>query len=106
MGKFKKGLCLGGLLGAGLMWLNATTMGKKTREKMLDYSADIYEDLKEKVLSSKEWKNMNKSKYVKLVKKNVDKYATDNALANNVKKMVTKLLIAEWGNLKKEINKK
>ncbi len=28
MGKFKKGLFLGGLLGAGLMWLNATKKRK------------------------------------------------------------------------------
>jgi gas vesicle protein len=103
MGKFKKGLCLGGFLGAGLMWLNATTKGKKVREQMLDHSADIFVDMKKKAMISKEWKNMTKSKYIKLVQSYVDKYAKKNGLANNVQKLVKKVLIAQWSNIKKDM---
>ena len=40
MGTFKKGLFFGGLLGAGLMWLNTTKQGRELRENMLNYAAD------------------------------------------------------------------
>jgi len=35
MGNFKKGLFLGGLLGAGLMWLNVTPKGREMKAKLL-----------------------------------------------------------------------
>jgi len=105
MGKFKKGLCLGGLLGAGLVWLNTTKKGKELREVMLDKAADVYTDLKEKILSSDQYKKMTKNQYIKMVKKYIDKYAIDNGLAENIKNMVTKVVIAQWNNLKKELKK-
>ncbi len=106
MGKFKKGLFLGGLLGAGLMWLNTTKKGKELREQMLDHAAEVYVKLKEGVLSSDQYKSLTKAKYVKLAKEYVDKYALENGLAENVKSMVMKVVLAQYKNLKCEIGKK
>ncbi len=105
MGKFKKGLCLGGLLGAGLVWLNTTQKGRDMREQMLDHAAEVYVGLKEKVLTSKELKNLNKNQYIKMVKESVNKYAVENGLAENVKNMVVKVVSAQYKNLKGEMGK-
>ena len=105
MGKFKKGLFFGGLLGAGMVWLNTTKKDRKMREEMLDHAAEIYVGLKERVLSSKEYENLNKNQYVKMVKEAVDKYAIDNGLAEGVKNMVIKVVSGQYKNLKSEIKK-
>ena len=105
MGKFKKGLFFGGILGAGMMWLNTTKKGKEMREEMLDHAAEIYVTIKEKALNSKQYQDLNKNEYVKMVKEMVDKYAVKNGMADNIKKMVTKVLTAQYKNLKSEIKK-
>ena len=105
MGKFKKGLFFGGILGAGMMWLNTTKKGKEMREEMLDHAAEIYVTIKEKALNSKQYQDLNKNEYVKMVKEMVDKYAVKNGMADNIKKMVTKVLTAQYKNLKGEIKK-
>lgn len=105
MGKFNKGLVLGGLLGAGLMWLNATKKGKEVREQMIDYASEVYEEVKEKVLASEGWEKMTKSEYYKIVEKIVDKYAVENDLADTVRDMVTKIVNAQWGKITKEDKK-
>ncbi len=92
---------MGGLLGAGLMWLNTTKKGKQKRDEMLDYAADIYADLKDKVMASKEWKKMTKTKYYKLVEDTVNKYAVENDLVDSMRDMVEKIVKAQWKNLKK-----
>ena len=101
MGKFKKGLFVGGLLGAGLTWLNTTKKGRETREKILDYAAEVYTQVKEKVMASGGWDKMTKAKYVKIVKQVVDTYAIDNGLAANVKTTVGKLVASQWKRVKK-----
>jgi len=105
MGKFNKGLFVGGLLGAGLVWLNFTKKGKETRDHLLDDSAVIYEQLKQKIMASGTWKEMNKSQYVVMVKEAVDKYAIQNGLAENVKNMIVKIISAQWDNLKQLMEK-
>lgn len=105
MGKFKKGLCLGGLLGAGLVWLNTTQKGRDMREQMLDHAAEVYVGLKDQVLASDQYKNLNKNQYVKMAKEAVDKYAVQNGLADGVKNMVTKVVSAQYKNLKGEMKK-
>jgi len=105
MGKFKGGLILGGLLGAGLMWLSTTAKGKEVREKLMDQTAEVYENLKKQILTSAQYKKLNKNEYVKLVKESVDKYAIKNGLAENVKNMVIKIVSAQWQNLQNEIKK-
>lgn len=101
MGKFKKGLFLGGLLGAGLMWLNATKKGKETRDQMLDYAADVYAQVKEKVQTSEGWDKMTKNKYYKMVEEAVNKYAVENDLVDSIRDMVEKIVKAQWKKAKK-----
>ena len=106
MGKFKKGLVLGGLLGAGLTWMSTTKKGRETREKMLDQAADVYGDVKKKVLVSPQWDKMTKNEYVRMVQDCVDKYCVQNKAAQKAKSMIVKVVSAQWGNVKKEIAKK
>lgn len=100
MGNFKKGLFLGGLLGAGLMWLNVTKKGKEVRDQILDYAADVYTDIKGKVTSSDQWKTMTKNKYYKIVEEAVNKYAVENDLVDSVRDMVERVVKAQWNKLK------
>ena len=106
MGNFKKGLLLGGLLGAGLMWLSTTKKGRELREEMLDYAADVYVKLKEKILASEVYESMSRNKYMEMVKKFVDKYAVENGLAENVKNMVVKVVSSQWKNIQEELKNK
>lgn len=101
MGKFKKGMFLGGLLGAGLVWLNTTKKGKQVRDQVLDHAAEIFAELREKLEGSKEWDNLTKSKYAKIAKAAVEKYASKNGIPANVAGMITKLVTNQWKNLKK-----
>jgi len=100
MGTFKKGLFLGGLLGAGLMWLSVTKKGKEVRDQILDHAAHVYEEVKKNVLRSDQWKKMNKNQYIKMVKETVDKYAIQNGLAENVKNMIVKVVGSQWEKMK------
>lgn len=99
MGKFLKGLFFGSLFGAGMLWLNTTAKGKQVREQILDTAAEVYVKLKNEVLSSPKYKKLKKNEYIKLVEEYVNKYAIENGLANNVKKMITKLVSAQWKNI-------
>jgi len=96
-------LFLGGLLGAGLMWLSTTKKGKEVREQMLDHAAEVYVKVKKEVLASSQYKDLSKNKYVQLVKEYVDKYAVENGLAENVKNMVVKVVSAQWASLQQEL---
>jgi gas vesicle protein len=106
MGRFKKGLFLGGLLGAGLVWLNATTKGKHTRTQILGHADRIYPEIKKKVMSSPTWKNMTKGRYIKLVDKYVAEYAMKYKLPSTVKNMVARVVGAEWKNIQSAIKRK
>lgn len=103
MGKFKAGIFLGGLLGAGLMWLNLTPKGRETRDQMLDHAAKIYSILKDKIKSSAEYKNLSKIEYVKFVKEYVDKYAIENGLAEKVKNIIIKVVSSQYKNIKEKV---
>ena len=105
MGRFKKGLFLGGVLGAALVWLNITPKGKETRDEMLDYAADAYAKLKKELMASDAWKTLSKSDYVKKAKKFVDQYAIQNGLADHVKMAVTKLVELQWRQVQDEAKK-
>ena len=106
MGRFKKGLFFGGLLGAGLMWLNGTTKGKQTRAQILKHAQEVYPDIKKKVLSSKAYNTMTKSKYLKIVEEHVSTYAKKYKLPPSVKNMIIKVVAANWKNIQSAIKKK
>lgn len=92
MGRFKKGAVLGGLLGAGLMWMFTTKKGRQVRGQMLDTTAKLYPEVKKMVVASGGWKKISKSKYTEIVKEVVNKYAVSNGLAVAAKSMIIKLL--------------
>lgn len=96
MGRFKKGTVLGGILGAGIMWLFTTKKGREVRSQIIDIAAKLYPQVKQKVTSSGGWKKMNKSKYMKIVQEVVDKYAVKTGLSKKTKTMVTKLLNSQF----------
>jgi len=101
MGKFKHGLFLGGLLGAGLVWLNATKKGKQVRDDILDNAATVYSDVKDKILASEGWDKMTKSKYYTFVEQAVNKYAVENDLLDSMRDMIERVVKAQWKNVPK-----
>ncbi|MSU75494.1 MAG: YtxH domain-containing protein [Candidatus Magasanikbacteria bacterium] len=100
MGKFKKGLFLGGLIGAGLMWLNATTKGKELRAKMIAHLDPLYNELKK---SLKQLEGPTKEMYEALVERAVAEYAAKKELASDMKNILVKELKKKWDELKKEL---
>ena len=110
MGKFKHGLFLSGLLGAGLVWLNVTKKGKQVRDELMDSAANVYTDVKKKILASEGWDKMTKTKYYKFVEQTVNKYAVENDLLDSMRDMIEKIVKSQWknhsGGKKKIVSKK
>ncbi len=102
MGKIKKTLVLGGLLSAGLVWLTGTKKGKEVREQILDYSADIYLDVKKKVEKMDKKYNVSKSAFTKMVKETADKYFEKSPMAGAVKDVILKTVVSQWEHFKSE----
>ena len=102
MGTFKKGFVVGGLLGAGMMWLNTTKKGKETRAQVLEVSHTIYNQIEKEVLASKQWKSLSKSEFVARVTELVDTYAVENGLGADLKKLVVKVVATQYPRIKKK----
>ncbi len=100
MGKFKHGMVLGGLLGAGFVWLNTTKKGREVREQILDHSAEVYARVKDEIAKSDALEQVSKNEYVKKVQAVVDKYAVETGLAQTAKKTVNKIVSAQYDRLK------
>ena len=105
MGKFKKGMMIGSILGAAMVWLNISTKGKKYRDQLLDQASDVYTRVLERIAQSGTFTQMTKSKYVTIVKEVVHKYAIDNGLAENTKNMIVKIVANQWNAAKKQMKK-
>ncbi|MDP2692385.1 MAG: hypothetical protein Q8O88_01950 [bacterium] len=105
MGNFKKGLFLGGLFGASMVWMGTTKKGREVKEKLMDGAAEVYLDVKDKIESSDAFDKMTKYQFVGMARDAVDKYAVQNGLADKTKKMMTKLVSTQWKNLQKEVHK-
>ena len=102
MGRFNKGLFLGGLLGAALLWLNATPKGKEMREKMMGQANDLYAQLKE---SLKKLDGPPREMYDELVERAVEEYAAKKEMAVEMKNQLVRELKKRWKELEKEIKK-
>jgi gas vesicle protein len=102
MGRFNKGLFFGGLLGAALMWLNATPKGKEMRAKLMEHAQPLFEELK---LSIKQLEGPTKEMYDALVDRAVEEYAAKKDMALDMKNMLVKQLKKKWNELEKEIKK-
>lgn len=102
MGRFNKGLFFGGLLGAGLVWLQTTKEGREMRKKILDTAERVYNQALEAVLKSKQWKSISKSDFVKTVKETVDRFP----LADRMRETVVSLVSRQWPIVKQEIKRR
>lgn len=103
MGKFKKGLFLGGLLGATMMWLNATPKGKEMRAKILEHLDPLFNELKESI---KQLEGPTKEMYDALVERAVEEYAAKKDMALDMKAVLIRKLKKKWAELEKEIKHK
>ncbi|MFH1789707.1 MAG: YtxH domain-containing protein [bacterium] len=101
MGKFKKGLVLGGAVGAFLMWLNATPKGKELRAKLLEHSDALFAEIKESV---KQLEGPTKEMYDALVERAVAEYASKKDMAVDMKNKLIKELKKRWESVEEEIN--
>ncbi|MFA5062104.1 MAG: YtxH domain-containing protein [Patescibacteria group bacterium] len=100
MGRFKKGLLLGGILGAALMWLNVTPKGKEMRDKIMEHADALFMQLKE---SMKQLEGPTKEMYDALVERATEEYANKREMAMDVKAGLVKELKKRWGKLENEI---
>ncbi len=100
MGNFKRGLLLGGLVGAAAMWLNVTPKGKEMRAKLLAHLDPLYNELK---ASIKQLEGPTKEMYDALVERAVEEYAAKKELAEEMKMLLIKRLKKKWSELEKEI---
>ena len=102
MGKFKKGLFLGGLLGAAAMWLNSTPKGKEMREKLMGQANDLYGQLKDSI---KQLEGPTKEMYDALVERAVEEYGSKIEMATDMKNQLVRELKKRWKDLAKEMKK-
>lgn len=103
MGRFKKGLIVGGVLGAALMWLNATTKGKEYRAKIAAHLEPLYDELKESI---KQLEGPTKEMWDALVERAVEEYAAKKELAVDVKNNLIRQLQKRWDKMAKDVRKK
>lgn len=101
MGNFKKGLFLGGLVGAALMWLNATPKGKEMRAKLVLHLEPLYVELK---ASLKQLEGPTKEMYDALVERAVEEYGAKKQLAGEMRNVLMRELKKKWHELEKELN--
>lgn len=100
MGRFNKGLFLGGLLGASLMWLNATPKGKEMRAKLAAHAEPLFNELK---ASLKQLEGPTKEMYNALVERAVAEYADKKELADDVRVLIIRQLKKRWKELQKDL---
>jgi len=103
MGNFKRGLFLGGLLGAALMWLNVTPKGKEMRAKLTTEADLLFKELKE---SLKKLEGPTREMYDALVERAVEEYAAKKEMAADMKNMLMKELKKRWKNLAADLRNK
>lgn len=102
MGNFKKGLLLGGALGAFMTWLNVTPKGREMRDKIMQHLEPLYNELK---ASIKQLEGPTQEMWDALVERAVEEYAAKKELAEEVKINLIKQLKKKWTLLKKELKK-
>lgn len=102
MGNFKKGLFWGSLVGAGLMWLNATPKGKEMRAKVLAHVEPLFDELKSSLM---QLEGPTKEMYEALVERAVEEYGARKELADDMKVVLIKQLKKKWAEIAKELKK-
>lgn len=102
MGSFKRGLILGGVIGAGLAWLNLTKQGKVIRDEAIGHAAVVYEKVKKDVMKSPTWKKMKKSDLVVKVREFTEDYAKEIGLAKSTVMTIVALVVKKLDKLRTE----
>lgn len=93
---------MGGILGAALMWLNATTKGKEYRAKIAAHLEPLYVELKESI---KKLEGPTKEMWDALVERAVEEYSVKKELAVDIKNNLIRQLQRRWEKMEKEIRK-
>lgn len=106
MGRFNKGVFLGGILGLGLAWMTLTPNGRKTRDAVVDNATRVYEEVKKRLMESGAWEHVTKQKYIAMVREVVDKYAIQTGLAEKTKDILVKVVGSQWHRMQKEVKKR
>lgn len=102
MGNFKKGLLLGGAVGAFLTWLNVTPKGKELKAQILSHLEPLFNELKN---SLKQLEGPTQEMYDALVERAVEEYSAKRELAVEVKNSLIRQLKKRWHELEKELKK-
>ncbi len=102
MGRFNKGLLLGGAVGAALMWLNATPKGKELRAKIATHLDPLFQQLRQSI---SQLEGPTKEMYNALVERAVAEYASKKELAEDVKSQLIRQLKKKWAEIEKDITK-
>jgi hypothetical protein len=87
---------LGGVIGAGLMWLVGTTKGKKAQAKMTVMTEELFVNMKKTVLASPTWKEFEHSQYGRLVTQVVREYAKKHKLPKDIEAWISSHLLRRW----------
>lgn len=103
MGKFSKGIFLGSLLGAGAMWLNTTTKGKKLRNKFIDHAENVYEEVKTKIQNSDTYQDLSDKEFKQKIQEVAEKYADKKGLSDMTRRMIVRLINNHTDIIKAEI---
>lgn len=106
MGAIKKTLVMGGLMGAGLIWLTSTKKGKEVRDQLLDQSAEIYMNLKKKAQKLDKKYNITKNQYMKIAKESMDEYFSKHPIPAALKGIIQKVVLSQWETFKEETQEK
>lgn len=94
---------MGGLLGAAMMWLNATPKGKEMRAKLMSEADLLFKELKE---SLSKLEGPTREMYDALVERAVEEYAAKKEMAMDMKNMLMKELKKRWDNLAADLRNK
>lgn len=100
MGNFKRGLFLGGIIGALLMWLNATPKGKEMRAKLAAHLEPLFNELK---TSLKQLEGPTREMYDALVERAVAEYGSRKQLGEEIKDQLVRQLKKRWGQIEKSL---
>ncbi|MCF6276348.1 MAG: hypothetical protein L3J07_00710 [Candidatus Magasanikbacteria bacterium] len=101
MGRFKKGLFLGALFGAGMSLLNTTKKGNKIKKNIKETSEEIFVQVKKEIKDSGLAGKITDSKYAKIAEKKVKAYTKKNPWAKTMSNSIVKTLKAKHAKCKK-----
>lgn len=87
---------LGGIVGAGLMWLLGTAKGKKAQTKMVAMADELFLGMKKTVIASPTWKEFQEGQYGRLVTQVVKAYVKKHKLPKDVEAWISSQLLRRW----------